>query len=147
MTCVRIVSCRSADFNMFQMTYTYNSVSSKDFWLLKFPWKKVQHSESGWYAHDLRYMFVVTLSCPPWRLINCFLKDDNQRRDFTSGYYSRGNILSKPRTFHLFETFVVGNVRCKHRQIMQSYAMSDFELFSRTTPIKSRGRPAETFTY
>ena len=74
MTGVRIVSCRSADFNMFQMTYKYNSVSSEDFRSLKFPWKKVQHSESGWYAHDLRYMFVVTSSSPPWRLINCFFK-------------------------------------------------------------------------
>ena len=72
MTGVRIVSCRSADFNMFQMAYKYNSVSSEDFGLLKFPWKKVQHSESGWYAHDLRYMFVVTSSSPPWRLINFF---------------------------------------------------------------------------
>ena len=72
MTGVRIVSCRSADFNMFQMTYKYNSVSSEDFGSLKFPWKKVQHSESGWYAHDLRYMFVVTSSSPPWRLINFF---------------------------------------------------------------------------
>ena len=88
MTGVRIVSCRSADFNMFQMTYKYNSVSSEDFGSLKFPWKKVQHSESGWYAHDLRYMFVVTSSSPPWRLINFFLKDDNQRRDFSSGYCS-----------------------------------------------------------
>ena len=59
---------------MFQMTYKYNSVSSEDFGLLKFPWKKVQHSASGWYAHDLRYMFVVTWSSPPWRLINFFLK-------------------------------------------------------------------------
>ena len=74
MTGVRIVLCRSADFNMFQMTYKYNSVSSEDFGLLKFPWKKVQHSASGWYAHDLRYMFVVTWSSPPWRLINFFLK-------------------------------------------------------------------------
>ena len=56
------------------MTYKYNSVSSEDFGLLKFPWKKVQHSESGWYAHDLRYMFVVTSSSPPWRLINFFQK-------------------------------------------------------------------------
>ena len=72
MTGVRIVSRRSADFNMFPMTYKYNSVSSEDFGLLKFPWKKVQHSESGWYAHDLRYMFVVTSSSPPWRLINFF---------------------------------------------------------------------------
>ena len=37
MTGVRIVSCRSADFNMFQMTYKYNSVSSEDFGSLKFP--------------------------------------------------------------------------------------------------------------
>ena len=72
MTGVRIVSCRSADFNMFQMTYKYNSVSSEDFGSLKFPWKKVQHSESGWYAHDLKYMFVVTSSSPSWRLINFF---------------------------------------------------------------------------
>ena len=72
MTGVRIVSCRSADFNMFQMTYKYNSVSSEDFRTLKFLWKKVQHSESGWYAHDLRYMFVVTSSCSPWRLTNLF---------------------------------------------------------------------------
>ena len=72
MTGVRILSCRSADFNMFQMTYKYISVSSEDFGLLKFPWKKVQHSESGWYAHDLRYIFVVTSSSPPWRLINFF---------------------------------------------------------------------------
>ena len=72
MTGVRIVSCRSADFNMFHMTYKYNSVSSEDFGLLKFPWKKVQHSESGWYPHDLRYMFVVTSSSPPWRLIDFF---------------------------------------------------------------------------
>ena len=72
MTGLRIVSCRSADFNMFQMTYKYNSVSSEDFRSLKFPWKKVQHSKSGWYAHDLRYMFVVTSSSPPLRLINFF---------------------------------------------------------------------------
>ena len=88
MTGVRIVSCRSADFNMFQMTYKYNSVSSEDFGSLKFPWKKVQHSESGWYAHDLRYMFKVTSSSPPISLIKFFLKDDNQRRDFSSGYCS-----------------------------------------------------------
>ena len=37
MTGVSVVSCRSADFNMFQMTYKYNSVSSEDFGLLKFP--------------------------------------------------------------------------------------------------------------
>ena len=74
MTGMRIVSCRSADFNMFRMTYKYNSVSSEDFGSLKFPWKKVQHSESGWYAHDLRYMFVVTSGSPPWSLINVFLK-------------------------------------------------------------------------
>ena len=49
-----------------------NSVSSEDLGSLKFLWKKVQHSESGWYAHDLRYMFVVTSSSPPWRLINFF---------------------------------------------------------------------------
>ena len=72
MTGVRIVSCRSADFNMFPMTYKYNRVSSEDFGSLKFLWKKVQHSASGWYSHDLRYMFVVTSSCPPWRLINFF---------------------------------------------------------------------------
>ena len=45
MTGVRIVSCRSANLNMFQMTYKYNSVSLEDFRSLKFPWKKVQHSE------------------------------------------------------------------------------------------------------
>ena len=72
MTGVKIVSCRSTDFNMFEMTYKYNSVSSEDFGSLKLPWKKVQHSESGWYAHDLRYMFVGTSSSPPWRLINFF---------------------------------------------------------------------------
>ena len=60
MSGVRIVLCRSLDFDMFQMTYKYNSVSSEDFGSLKFPWKKVQRSESGWNAHDLRYMFVVT---------------------------------------------------------------------------------------
>ena len=53
MTSMRIVSCRPADFNMFKMTYKYNSVSSEDFESLKFPWKKAQHSESGWYPHDL----------------------------------------------------------------------------------------------
>ena len=68
------------------MTCKYNSVSSEDFGSLKFPWKKVQHSESGWHAHDLRYMVVVTSSSPPWRLINFFLKVDYQRRDFSSGY-------------------------------------------------------------
>ena len=72
MTGVRIVSYRSADFNMFKMTYEYNSVYSEDFGLLKFPWKKGQHSESGWYAHDLRYMFKVTSSSPPLSLINFF---------------------------------------------------------------------------
>ena len=72
MTGVRTVWNRLADFNMFQMTYKYNSVSSEDFGSLKFPWKKVQHSESGWYAHDLRYMFVVTSGSPPWSLINFF---------------------------------------------------------------------------
>ena len=74
MSGVRILSCRSADFNMFQMTYKYNSVSSEDFGLFKFPWRKVQHSEPGQYAHDLRYMFVVTSSSPPWSLINFFKK-------------------------------------------------------------------------
>ena len=65
-------SCISANFNMFQITYKYISVSSEDFGSLKFPWRKVQHSESGWYAHDLRYMFVITSSSPPWRLTNFF---------------------------------------------------------------------------
>ena len=65
MTGVGIVSCRSADFNIFYMTYKNNSVSLEDFGSLKFPWKKVQHSESRWYAHDLRYMFEVTSSSPP----------------------------------------------------------------------------------
>ena len=37
MTGVRIVWYRLADFNMFQMTYKYNSVSSEDFRSLKFP--------------------------------------------------------------------------------------------------------------
>ena len=87
MTGVRIVSCRSADFNMFQMTYKYNSVSSEDFGSLKFPWKKVQHSEYA-YAHDLRYMVVVTLSSPLWRLINFFLIVDDQRRDFSFWFHS-----------------------------------------------------------
>ena len=41
-----------------------NSVSSKDFGLLKFPWKTVQHSESGWYADDLIFVH------PPW-VPNC----------------------------------------------------------------------------
>ena len=63
-TGVGIVSCRSADFNIFYMTYKNNSVSSEDFGLLKFPWKKAQHSESR-YANDLRHMFVVTSSSPP----------------------------------------------------------------------------------
>ena len=53
-----------------------------------------------------------------------FLKDDNQRRDFSSGYCSKDNILSKPRMFHLYETFVVENIRCKHRQIMQYLILS-----------------------
>ena len=39
---------------------------------------------------------------------------------------------------HLSETFVVENIRCKHRQIMQHLI---FELRSRISPIKSRGRP------
>ena len=73
-----------------------------------------------------------------------FLKDDNQRRDFTSGYYSRGNILSKPRTFHLFETFVVENIRCIDHQIMQHLI---FELRSRIAPMESRGRPAEILIF
>ena len=81
MTGVRIVSCRSADFNMFQITsYKYNSVSSEDFGLLKFPWKKVQHSESGWFEVYV-CSYVELLSMKVDRL---FLKDDNQRRDFTS---------------------------------------------------------------
>ena len=42
--------------------------------------------------------------------------------------------------FIFSETFVVENIRCKYRQIMQ-YLI--FELFSRIAPIKSRGRPAE----
>ena len=87
MTGVRIVSYRSADFNIFQMTYKYISVSTEDFGLLKFPWKKEQHSESGQHAHDLRYMFVVTSSSPPWRLINFFKKmttrGDISLRDIT----------------------------------------------------------------
>ena len=41
-----------------------NSVSSEDFGLLKFPWKKAQHSESGWYADDLIFVH------PPW-VPNC----------------------------------------------------------------------------
>ena len=46
--------------------------------------------------------------------------------------------------FIFSETFVIENFRCKHRQIMQ-YLI--FELRSRIAPIKSRGRPAEIFTY
>ena len=90
-------------------------------------------------------MFVVTSSSPPARrLINFFVKDDNQRRDFSSGYYSYDNILSKPYMFYLSETFVVENIRCKHRQIMQ-YLI--FELRSQIAPTKRRGRLAEIFTY
>ena len=36
-----------------------NSVSSEDLGSLKFLWKKVQHSESGWYAHDLFILFSL----------------------------------------------------------------------------------------
>ena len=53
-----------------------------------------------------------------------FIKDDNQKRDFSSGYCSQDNILLKPRTFHSSETFVVENIRCKHRQIMQNLILS-----------------------
>ena len=56
--------------------------------IAQIPRKKVQHSESEWYAHDLRCMFKVTSSSPPLSLINFFFKDDNQRRDFSSGYCS-----------------------------------------------------------
>ena len=42
----------------------------------------------GIYAHDLRYMFKVASSSPPLSLIHFFLKDDNQRRDFSLGYCS-----------------------------------------------------------
>ena len=73
-----------------------------------------------------------------------FLKDDNQRQDFSSGYCSLDNILSNPCIFHFSEPFVVENIRCKHRQIMQ-YLI--FELCSRISPIKSRGRPTEIFIY
>ena len=100
MTGVRIVLCRSLDFDMFQMTYKYNSVSSEDFGSLKFPWKKVQHSESGWYAHDLRYMFVVTSSCPPWRLINFFQKMT------TRGEISLRDIAHKITFFHSLICFI-----------------------------------------
>ena len=40
MTGVRIVSCRSANVNMFQMTCKFISVSSEDFGLLKIPMKE-----------------------------------------------------------------------------------------------------------
>ena len=42
--------------------------------IVQIPWKNVQHSESGWYAHDLSYMFKVTSSSPPLSLINFFQK-------------------------------------------------------------------------
>ena len=45
-----------------------------------------------------------------------FLKDDNQRRNFSSGYCM----------FHLSETFAVENIRCKHRRIMQYLILSFF---------------------
>ena len=46
--------------------------------------------------------------------------------------------------FHFSEAFVVENIRCKHRQIMQ-YLI--FELRSRIAPMESRGRPAEILTF
>ena len=62
--------CLRAFNRSFPLFFCFFVFTSEDFGLLNFPWKKVQHSESGWYAHDLRYIFVVTSSCPPWRLIN-----------------------------------------------------------------------------
>ena len=73
-----------------------------------------------------------------------FRKKTALEAKFPSGYCSQDNILSKPRTFHLSETFVVENIRCKHRQIMQ-YLI--FELRSRIAPMESRGRPAEILTF
>ena len=46
--------------------------------------------------------------------------------------------------FRLSETFIVENIRYKHRQIMQHLI---FELRWRISPIKSRDRPAEIFIY
>ena len=100
LTGVRIVWCRSADFKVFQITYNYKSVSSKDFGLLKFPWEKVQYSESGWYAHDLRYMFVVTSSCPPWRFISFFQKMK------TTGEISLRDIVHKITFFQSLARFI-----------------------------------------
>ena len=48
MTSVRIVLCRSANFNMFQMTYKYYSVSPEDLGLLKFPWKNLDDMLTIW---------------------------------------------------------------------------------------------------
>ena len=42
---VGIVSCKSAGSNMLHMTWKYSIVWSEYLELLKFPWKKVQHSD------------------------------------------------------------------------------------------------------
>ena len=82
-------------------------------------------------------MFVVTSSSPPAKVT-------------TRGEISLQDIAHKitffqsPPPFYLSERFVVENIRCKHRQIMQ-YLI--FELRSLTAPMESRGRPAEIFIY
>ena len=109
-TDVRIVSCRSTDFDMFQITYKCNSVSSENFRLLKFPWKKVQRSESGWYTmddvHDLRFMFVVTSSCPPRRLVNFF------KRWQTEARFLFRILLIRSHSFKASHVSFVWNVCC-----------------------------------
>ena len=97
MTGVTILSCRSADFNMFQMTYKYISVSSEDFGLLKFPWKKVRHSESGWYADNLIFVHPpeCLTACKIWRGLKIFISQDVW---FLQGLVLKWKELYKPST-------------------------------------------------
>ena len=81
MTGVRIVSCRSADFNMFQMTYKYNSVSSEDFGSLKFPIPMKEGAALGIWMICTRFEVYVCsyVELSSMKVDQFFPKDDNQR--------------------------------------------------------------------
>ena len=84
MTGVRIVSCRSADLNMFQMKYNYN----RELRITQIPMK--EGAALGVWMICTRFEVYVCsyVEWPSMKVDQFFLEDDNQRRDFSSGYCS-----------------------------------------------------------
>ena len=97
-----------------------NSVSLEDFGFFKFIRKNVLYSVSGQYAHYLGKMFLVTSSGHLQKLINFFLKDDNQKQYFLRDIAHKGSYFKSKALCIFFETFFIENMaKNKQNQIFE----------------------------